>query len=48
MADTNWVVDNFDVIQEEGGNILFEEGQLMALQEYNDTVWTKDTSTGAG
>ena len=46
---TNWVIDNFCLIQETGGNLLTEDGlSLIALQEFNSTVWTEDTDTGNG
>ena len=46
---TNWVIDNFCLIQETGGNLLTEDGlNLIALQEFNSTVWTEDTDTGNG
>jgi len=45
---TNWVVENFCIIQESGGNILAEDSDYISLQEYNNTVWTEQTSTGSG
>jgi hypothetical protein len=45
---TNWVIDNFCLIQETGGNLLTEDGLNLALQEFNSTVWTEDTDTGNG
>jgi len=45
---TNWVVENFLIIQESGGNILAEDSDYISLQEYNNTVWTEQTSTGSG
>ena len=48
MADTKWVVNNFDLIQESGGNIYTESGLIISLQEFDSTVWTIDTETGSG
>lgn len=45
---TNWVIDLFDLVQEEGGNILTEDDLYLCLQEFQSSVWTKDTSTGNG
>ena len=46
---TNWVIDNFCLIQEAGGNLLTEDGlSLISLQEFDSTVWTEETSTGNG
>jgi len=45
---TNWVNDEFDLIQESGGNLLYEDADYIALQEWNSTVWTEDTTTGNG
>ena len=45
---TNWVVENFIIIQESGGNILAEDSDYIALQEFNNTVWAEQTSTGSG
>lgn len=45
---TNWVVENFCLIQEEGGNILMEDNDLVALQEFESTTWTEQTATGSG
>ncbi len=45
---TNWVNDDFDLIQESGGNILYEDEDYVALQEGNSTVWAEDTATGDG
>ena len=45
---TNWVVENFCLLQESGGNILTETEDFIALDEYNSTDWTEQTSTGSG
>tara|TARA_R100000781_G_scaffold71146_1_gene44594 strand:+ start:690 stop:896 length:207 start_codon:yes stop_codon:yes gene_type:complete len=45
---TNWVLDNFNVIQEEGGNVLTEDSKFIARQEFKDVVWTTDEATGNG
>jgi len=45
---TNWVQDLFDLIQEANGNILLEDGNYIALQEYQATTWTEDTTVGDG
>jgi|TARA_R110000803_G_scaffold40038_1_gene86201 hypothetical protein len=46
---TNWVVDDFCIIQETGGNLLTEDGfRLLALEEFDSTVWEKETDTGNG
>lgn len=45
---TNWVQDLFDLIQESDGNILLENGNFIALQEFQSTVWTEDTTVGDG
>ncbi len=48
MADTNWVIEKFNLVQELGGNIQTEDGIDIALQEFNNTIWTIDTDTGSG
>ena len=48
MADTNWVIENFNLIQQSGGNIKTEDGVNIALQEFDSTNWTIDTDTGSG
>lgn len=45
---TNWVIENFCLIQEDGGNILMEDSALVSLQEFDSTAWTEQTATGAG
>ena len=45
---TNWVVEEFCLIQESGGNILLEESDYIALQEWDSTTWTEQTSAGNG
>jgi len=45
---TNWVFDNFDLIQEAGGNLLTEDGFYISLEEFNTAVWTEETDTGNG
>ena len=46
---TNWVIDNFCIVQETGGNIYTEDGfGLLALQEHQSTIWVENTETGNG
>lgn len=45
---TNWVLDNFNIIQEAGGNILTEKDEYIARAEFKDVVWTTDETTGNG
>jgi hypothetical protein len=45
---TNWVIDDFILIQESGGNILMEDDDYIARQEWNSTTWTEQTTTGDG
>jgi hypothetical protein len=45
---TNWVLTEFCLIQESGGNILTEESDYIALQEFDSTVWTVTTEAGSG
>lgn len=45
---TNWVLDNFNIIQEEGGNLLTENNKFIASAEFKDVVWTTDEATGDG
>lgn len=46
---TNWVIDNFCLVQENGGNLYTEDiVNVISLQEFNSTVWTEETSTGNG
>lgn len=46
---TNWVVDNFCLVRETGGNILMEDGiNLVSLQEFESTEWVEVTDTGNG
>lgn len=45
---TNWVLDNFNIIQEEGGNLLTENNKFIARAEFKDVVWTTDEATGNG
>lgn len=45
---TNWVFEKFNLIQEEGGNILTEDGKFIARQEFKDIIWTTDETTGNG
>ena len=45
---TNWVIDQFNMLQESVGNILTEDSKYIALEEYNSTTWTEQTSTGSG
>jgi len=48
MPLTNWVIQNFNIVQENKANILLENGDILALQEFNSTVWTEQTETGTG
>ena len=45
---TNWVLDNFNIIQEEGVNLLTENNKFIARAEFKDVVWTTDEATGDG
>ena len=45
---TNWVLDLFNIVQEDGGNILTEDELYICLQEFNSTEWEVDTATGNG
>jgi hypothetical protein len=35
MADTNWVITNFAIIQEGGGNMFTEDGFTICLEEFD-------------
>tara|TARA_R100000935_G_scaffold57157_1_gene90480 strand:+ start:466 stop:615 length:150 start_codon:yes stop_codon:yes gene_type:complete len=49
MALTNWVFQNFNLVQENAANLLLENGIIIiALQESNPTVWVEKTETGTG
>tara|TARA_R110000751_G_scaffold93312_2_gene182358 strand:+ start:160 stop:306 length:147 start_codon:yes stop_codon:yes gene_type:complete len=48
MALTNWIFQNFNLVQEDSANILLENGIVIALQESNPTVWVEQTETGTG
>ncbi len=48
MPETNWVIENFILIQESGGNLLMEDSDYISLQEFNSTNWAEDTTTGTG
>jgi hypothetical protein len=48
MMPTNWVIENFYIIQETGGNILDEEEDYLALDQFNSTDWEEQTSAGSG
>jgi hypothetical protein len=45
---TNWVLDLFNIVQEDGGNILTEDELYICLQEFNGTEWEVDAATGNG
>lgn len=45
---TNWVLDLFNIVQEDGGNILTEDELYICLQEFNSTEWEVDVATGNG
>ena len=48
MPATNWVLDEFDLVQESGGNILHQDGDYICLQEFNSTIFTEITAVGSG
>ena len=48
MPETNWVYDEFDLVQETGGNILHEDGDYICPQEFDSTTWPAQTSAGSG
>lgn len=53
MPDTNWVTENWTLIQESGGNIFMEDSTptdpvYVSLQEYESTSWPPNTTTGSG
>jgi len=48
MPATNWVIDEFDLIQESGGNLLHEDGDYICLQEFDSTTWPTITTVGSG
>jgi len=48
MALTNWVFQNFNLVQEDAANLFLENGIIIALQESNPTVWVEKTETGTG
>jgi len=48
MPTTNWVLDEFDLVQESGGNILHQDGDYICLQEFNSTIFTEITAVGSG
>lgn len=45
---TNWVLDLFNIVQEEGGNLLTEDDLYICLQEFNNTAWEVESATGNG
>ncbi len=46
---TSWVLDLFNIIQEQNGNLLTEQGGFyICLQEFDGTVWEENTATGNG
>jgi hypothetical protein len=45
---TNWVLSQFCLVQESGGNILTEDGEYISLEEFDSTVWAIDTEAGSG
>ena len=46
---TNWVVDNFTIIQESGGNLITnDDDKYIALVEFKNVVWTTNETTGNG
>lgn len=53
MPETNWVTENWTLIQESGGNIFMEDSTAadpvyVSLQEYESTSWPPITTTGSG
>jgi hypothetical protein len=44
----DWYSDNFDLVLEDGWNILTEDLNYIALAEFNTTVWAIETDTGNG
>ena len=50
---TIWVLEHFNIVQEQGGNILFEsptpaeDGTFAELEE-PPAIWTEQTETGSG
>lgn len=48
MMATNWVIEDFTIIQEEGGNLLMEDGDYISREKWNSTTWTEQTATGNG
>ena len=46
---TNWVVDNFTIIQQSGGNLITDDDdKYIALAEFKNVVWTTNETTGNG
>ena len=46
---TNWVRTQFCIVTETGHNLLTEvDEEYIALDEYDSTVWTIDSTEGAG
>ena len=48
IGGTNWVLDNFNIIQEQGGNLLTESNKFIARAEFKNIVWTTTEATGNG
>jgi len=48
IGGTNWVLDDFNIIQEQGGNLLTESNKFIARAEFKNTVWTTTEATGNG
>ena len=48
IGGTNWVLDDFNIIQEQGGNLLTESNKFIARAEFKDIVWTTTEATGNG
>ena len=45
---TNWVLSQFCIVQQSGGNIMTEEGDYISLEEFDNTTWTVTTEVGSG
>jgi hypothetical protein len=48
IGGTNWVLDDFNIIQEQGGNLLTESNKFIARAEFKNIVWTTTEATGNG
>jgi len=48
IGGTNWVLDDFNIIQEQGGNLLTESNKFIARAEFKNIVCTTTEATGNG